>query len=250
MPRAHLSPLFVDLNLDDAGGVLNNFRHVCAMSATDLAQDALKEVRKATDHPVLPEDASSEAEGGVVGLDHAEGAVNGPEAEEDNEEMVDGPEALVIGPPRLFDRGEEHGHQGEEHHVAGPAWACEEVDLEEASEAKFLFGGKLGEVVPVGDGVDPGEEDKGEGDEFMEGDVLVERDNAVEGRLAGEGDEGSAYWEEDEGDVEVEDESCRSGNGVGQSECCSGVGEIVLQVIIHKSKSKDHSMHQHEDRNY
>ena len=61
----------------------------------------------------------------------------------------------------------------------------------------------MGVVVPVGDGVDPGEEDDGPGDELVEGDVLVELDDAVEWCLASEGDECSAHWKEDEGNVDM-----------------------------------------------
>jgi hypothetical protein len=83
-----------------------------------------------------------------------------PEAEKDDEEMVDGPESLIVGSTRFLDRGEEHGHQGEEHDVSRPARARSEVGEEETFEAKVGLGGKLGKIVPVCYGVDPGEENE------------------------------------------------------------------------------------------
>lgn len=51
--------------------------------------------------------------------------------------------------------------------------------------------------------MDPREEDDGPGDKLVEGDVLVELDDAVEGRLTGQGDEGPADGEEDECDINM-----------------------------------------------
>ena len=62
-----------------------------------------------------------------------------PEDKEDDEKVVNGPEALVVGASRFIHRGEEHCHQGKEHHVTRPAWPCEEVGFEEADEAQLRF---------------------------------------------------------------------------------------------------------------
>jgi len=52
---------------------------------------------------------------------------------------------------------------------------------------------ETGKVYPVGDGVKPGEEDDGPGYEFVESDVFVKVDDAVERGATEEGDESATY---------------------------------------------------------
>lgn len=99
----------------------------------------------------------------------------------------------------------------------------------------------------MGNGVRPGEEDDGPGDELVEGDVLVELYNAVQGSLTGQRDERAADGEQDHCNVEVKSQSRRSGNGVCDSECRSCTCEVVFDLVVHKSKSEDHSMDEGED---
>ncbi|KAJ3560813.1 hypothetical protein NPX13_g9178 [Xylaria arbuscula] len=131
------------------------------MTATHLAGDPLGKINKAAVHPVLPEDADGrgahrDAEGRRIRLDHAEGAVDGPEEEEDDE------------------------HVGDEHDVSRPSGARGQVGGQEAVEAEVVLGGHLRKVVPMRNGVNPREEDNGPGRRDVEGDVLVELDDAVE----------------------------------------------------------------------
>lgn len=196
------------LDLDDVAWVLNDFGDVCFVTATNFPQDSLQQIGEATKHPVFPEDADAEAEWRRVRLDHAKGAVDGPHHEEDDKQVMDGPEALVIGATGFFDGGEDHGHERYQHDPPGPARAGQKAQSEEAHETLLGFDGELGDIVDVGDGVNPGEKDDGVGNELVEGDVLVKWDNAVQWRLSQKGDEGSAYGKEDEGNVEMEDQSC------------------------------------------
>jgi hypothetical protein len=94
--------LLLDLNLANVAGVLNDLGDVCLVSSTDLTRNTLTEVCESTVHPVLPEDTDTIAKGRKVGLDHAEGTVDGPEDEEDDEEVVSVPEALKVGSSRLL----------------------------------------------------------------------------------------------------------------------------------------------------
>jgi hypothetical protein len=94
--------------------------------------------------------------------------------------MVRIPEALVVFAARLFHRSEYHGHQGYQHHVACGTGAGAEVGEQEAFDACLRGDGETRKVDPVGDGVDPGEEDDGPGGEFVEGDVFVKVDDAVQ----------------------------------------------------------------------
>ena len=52
---------------------------------------------------------------------------------------------------------------------------------------------------------------------LVKGDVLVERNDMVEGCAAEEGDKVAADGEKDEDDVDMEDESSRTSDGCGES---------------------------------
>jgi len=126
---------FLDLYLADITRMLNDFGDVCFMSATDLASDAFSQVRESTIHPVFPEDTDAVAEWRKVGFDHAEGAMDGPEDEEDNEEVVHVPEALKVCAPCLFHCREHHGHQRNQHDVSTPSGTRSKVGENEAHES-------------------------------------------------------------------------------------------------------------------
>jgi hypothetical protein len=102
--------LLLDLNLANIARMLNDFRYVCLVSSSNFAGNALAKVRESTIHPVLPEDTDSIAEGRKIRFDHAEGAVNGPKDEEDDEQMVGVPEALEVGSSCLFSGSEGDCH--------------------------------------------------------------------------------------------------------------------------------------------
>ena len=55
---------------------------------------------------------------------------------------------------------------------------------QEAVETKISLGSQLGQIVPVSDGVNPREENDRPSGGLVERDILVELDDAVEGRLA------------------------------------------------------------------
>ena len=160
LPSPRLGVRFLDLNFHDVARMLYDLRDNRLMSSSHLTQNALDQVHESAIHPELPENANAAAEGCAVGLDHAECAVYAPKAEEDDEEVVDGPEALVVGAAGLLEGGEEHCHQSEQHDIARPARACGEVCEEEAFDAKIVLYGELGEIVPMRYCVDPGEKDK------------------------------------------------------------------------------------------
>lgn len=56
-------------------------------------------------------------------------------------------------------------------------------------------------------------EDDRPGGSLVEGDVLVERDDIVQGGSAQQGDKVPAYREEDKGDINVKDECGSPGDG-------------------------------------
>ena len=133
-----------------------------------------------------------------------------PVDEEDNEHMVRVPEALKVSPTSLLHRKPDNDSQGEPHDPSGDPRAGCEIGQQEDDEP--LFGGlcrldsEVGKVEHVGDGVNDGPEDDGPGGSLVESDVLVEWDDVVQGSAAQHGDEVPAYWEKDEGDVDVENE--------------------------------------------
>jgi hypothetical protein len=179
--------LLLDLDLADVAGVVDDLGDVCLVATADLTGNSLCQVRESTVHPVLPEDTDTVAEGGKVGLDHAEGAVDGPENEEDDEHVVRVPETLKVGTTRLLSSCDGNGHERKQHDITTPSGTGGEVGEDEAHEAQLVDGGKLGEVVPMGDGVDPGEEDDGPGNQLVEGDVLVKGNDVVERGATGHG---------------------------------------------------------------
>lgn len=64
-------------------------------------------------------------------------------------------------------------------------------------------------------------------EERTEGNVLLERDESVERTTPEKTDERATDREEDKGDVDVEDQRCRTSDRVGDSKCRSSVDEVV-----------------------
>ena len=165
--------LFLDLDLADVAGVLHDFANERLVPASDLAEDTFKQIDESAVHPVRPKDAAAIAKGRDVCLDHAERAVDGPENEENDEEVMQIPEALKIGTTRFLNRCTEDDHQRCEHNVARPARPGCEVCSKEALESLFVLCRELGKIVPVRNCVDPGEEDNRVSYQLVEGDVLI-----------------------------------------------------------------------------
>lgn len=254
LARPGLGVLLFDLDLADLARVLDDLGDVRLVAAAELAGHALGEIAEAAVHPKLPKDANgrgadARAKWGHIRLDHAKGAVQRPEEEENDEHVVGVPEALVIRPSRLLDRRHDHAHEGQQHDVARPSRTRCKIGEQPAVEAQLVLDGDLGKVVPVGNGVDPGPKDDGPGGGDVESDVLVELDNAVERRLAQEGDEGAADGEEDDADVDMEDKGGRTGDGKGESEGIAGALERVLEAVVDAAKGEDEAMRDDEDEN-
>ncbi len=153
--------LLLNLNLYDIARMLDDLGYEGLMTAPDLSQNSLDQINKSTIHPELPEDAGTCAERLSIGLDHAECTVNGPEYEEDNEEVMGKPESLEVGALRFLNRHSDDGHQGGEHDVSCPSWTSCEVQRYEAFDAEIVLCRQLSEVVPMSYGVDPSEEYNG-----------------------------------------------------------------------------------------
>ena len=131
---ARVRVLLLDLDLDDVRGVLDNLADEGLVLSAHLTPPAFAEVEDSAKHPELPEHADTIAKRFTVGFDHAEGAVEGPEEEEDQEQVVRVPEPLEVGLFRLFEGRAGHGREADEHDIAGPAWAGHKVGLEPAGE--------------------------------------------------------------------------------------------------------------------
>lgn len=249
---ARLCVLLFDLNLADLARVLDDLCYVRLVAAADLAGDALGQVAEAAVHPKLPKDANGRgadagAKGRDVGLDHAKGAVQGPEEEEDDEHVVRVPEALVVGAARLLDRRDDHAHEGEQHHVAGPAGARGKVGEQPAVEAQVVLGRHLGKVVPVGNGVHPRPKDNGPGGRDVKGDVLVKLDDAVEGRLPQQRDERAAHGEQHDADVDVQHQRRGAGHGKGEAKDVARARERILEAVVDAAKGKDEAVGNDKD---
>lgn len=174
------------------------------MAAPNLPRCALCKVRESSIHPVLPKDTDAIAERCKVRLNHAKRSVDRPENEEDDEQMVRIPEAFELRATMFLSSRPAHGRQRDEHNVAAPSGARGEIGDEEADEAEAVDLGEDPEISPMGDGVEPGEEEDGPADELVEGDIFVEGNDAVEWGATRHGDQVSADGEQDESYVHVE----------------------------------------------
>lgn len=110
------------------------------MVSTNLSGNSLRQVDESSVRPVLPKHTDSRrsnagAERRHVRLNHAEGSVDGPEEEEDNEHVVSVPESFVVGPSRLLNRSEHHAHKRNQHDVSSPARARGEVGKQPAIDS-------------------------------------------------------------------------------------------------------------------
>lgn len=171
--------LFLNLNFADIAWVLNNLRDVRLVATSYLSCNTLRKIGEASHKPVLVENADTKAVGSTVVLDHAELAVDGPEDKEDDEHVVGVPETLVVGSAWLFDGGEDHSHKRNQHEVSRPARSSDEVGQDEANKTESFLSRQLRIVVPVRNGVDPGEEHDRPGEKLVEGDVLVKLNDTV-----------------------------------------------------------------------
>ena len=174
--------LLLDLNLADIARVLNDLGDVRLVLSPNFTGDTLSQVGKSTVHPVLPKDTDTIAEGRKVWLNHAEGSVNGPEDEEDDEEMVHVPETFKVCTTSLFRSSQCDCHKRNQHDITTPTRSSSKVGEDEAHESKLVACRESGQIVPMCNRVHPGEEYNGPSDELMEGDILVERNNVVQGR--------------------------------------------------------------------
>jgi hypothetical protein len=129
-----LGVLLLDLNFADVARMLNDLGNVRLVSSSDLTRDALGQVRESTVHPVLPEDTDTIAEGRKIRRNHAEGAMDGPEEEENDEEVVRVPEALEVCATCLLRRCERDRHERDQHNVAAPSGTSGKVGKDEAHE--------------------------------------------------------------------------------------------------------------------
>lgn len=97
--------------------------------------------------------------------------------------------------------------------------------------------------------VNPGEKHNRPGRRNVEGDVLVELDNTIQGSLSEERDQGSADGEENDADIDVEDQGRGSGNNECEAKDASGSRQAVFDAIVNASKSENQGVGEHEDEN-
>lgn len=82
------SVIFFDLDLHDVAGMLNYLADICFMLSTNFPHSSLSEIEQTPDHPEFPENTNTIAERRAIWLDHTEGAMERPEEEEYEKEMV------------------------------------------------------------------------------------------------------------------------------------------------------------------
>lgn len=169
----------LDLNLTDVAWMLNDLGNVRLVCASDLTSDSLRKISESTVHPVLPENTDTIAEGRKVGLDHAKRSMDGPENEEDDEQMMHVPKAFEVGTSSFLSSCERHRIQCDEHDISTPSRTCSKIGENKAHETEIVACRKTCKIVPVSNRVDPGKEYNGPCDQLVKGDVLVERNDVV-----------------------------------------------------------------------
>lgn len=156
-----------------------------------------------------------------------------PAKEKDNEKVVGVPKlfkssfglssALLNGKP-------DHDSESGSHDPAGDTGSGREVENEELNRGRRrtrgspVNGCEPAEVPHVGSNMHRGEDDNRPGGGDVELDVIIERNDIVQGRLAEERDEIPANWEQNEDDVEMEDEC----SGTGDCWTSAGLAEGTL----------------------
>ena len=130
-----------------------------------------------------------------------------PVDEEDNEQMVGVPEALEMSPTPLLHRKPDHDSEREPHDPSRDTRTSRKVGQQKDDEpllGRFSrLDGEVCEVEHVRDSVNDRPEDDGPGGGLVEGDVLIEGNDVVQGSPAEDGDEVPAYGEQDEGDIDM-----------------------------------------------
>lgn len=121
--------------------MLDDLGDIRPVPATNLTHDPLGQVGNRAIDPVLVEAAVSGAERLEVCRNHAENAMDRPEHEEDDEQMVQIPEPLEIRTTGLLDGRTHHHHQCDQHDPAGPGRARQEARTEETNEALAILCG-------------------------------------------------------------------------------------------------------------
>lgn len=76
----------------------------------------------------------------------------------------------------------------------------------------------------------------------MERDAFVKLDDPIEGGLPHQRDERSADGENENGNVEVKDQSGRSGYRICNPKRCSSIAHIIFHMIIYEAKCKYHAV--------
>jgi hypothetical protein len=180
--------------------VLNNLVDVGDVAGADFTKDTLKDPDDTTNEPVAPEnsDGIEGTERRPIRLDHAEHAMQLPKDEEDDEKVVGVPEPLEVGTAFLLEGKPDHGTKDYPHKPTGDEGTNLEVSQDAIGEllterlALSIVDGKTNEIYSVGKSMNntPPEDRKAGG--LVECDVLVERDDIVEGSATEQGDEVTA----------------------------------------------------------
>jgi hypothetical protein len=192
-------------------------------------------------------------------LDHAEHAMQLPAKEKDNEKMVGVPELFksTIGPSSaLLNCKPDHDGESGGHDPAGDTGSGREVESQELNRSRSgtsdrgVRACELAEVPHVGTNMDRGKDNNGPRGCDVEFDVVIERNDIVQGRLAEERDEVSADWEKNEDDIEMEDECGGTGNGEADTEDIAGTSECVLELVVQEAENDDQNVQKYVEAKY
>jgi len=227
------------------------------MARSHFTQNTLINPNKPTHNPVAPEDTNGveRAERRPIGLNHAEHAVELPENEEGDEEVVSVPELLestILCPATFLYRKVHHRAETRPHEPTSDEGTDDEVGGDEEDDALSGGGGAgvgHGEAVKVDDmgkGVNETTGEDGPCCCFVEGDVFVERNDSAEGRTAHDGHEVTANGKEDENDINMQDQSRSPRNRKGDAECRPGIIQVILQAVVHETEDRDDQVQEQE----
>lgn len=140
-----------------------------------------------------------------------------PADKEEDKEMVGIPESFEVSTTPFFHREEDHDAQGQSHDPTSNAGPSCKVGTEEDDNLSAC-GGILvrrcepGKVDHMRDDVHNCADYDRPRRRFMEGDVLIERNDVVQGGAAQQRDKVPAHREEDKNDIDVKDQGSCAGN--------------------------------------
>ncbi len=239
--------MLLEMHLDHITRMLNYLRYGRAISPIPFPHDSFGQVCDCSAEPVLPKDTKSYTRRRPVCLDHAERAMNGPQNEEQNKEVMYGPKNLEIRSAEAFQRGHSNDIQQEEHKMARQTGSCSKVREEESFNPFAAVYSVHEEATTISTTVYIGEEYQGPGRKLVERDDAVEVNDIIEKPSTYYRDQITTNGEDKDDEIDVEDRPGGTCYRERDAEFESCSDEVVLGIVVEEAMSKGCEMDECED---